>query len=513
MDLLNLRLSSRPTIKKAINKAPAIGVLLALTMIMAGCQAAGSDTLGQGNRPDELAFADEDVTTTTVLETTISTTTTTAPIDVPLGSKATPFLPLAPETQDRAIITETGVVLPVIKRVDESWLIVTPCSDVKFVSNAKPLGRAHVVLDAGHGGVEPGAVGPEGTREKDLNLAVTLRTQELLEAAGATVVLTRTGDYEITTTARGLIAEAVDPALFVSVHHNGGAPPSGDKPGTIVFTKGDSDESTRFGGVFYETLQPVLDAAAETKRLDYQVYADALDAHDALVAAYDQSVAARDGALVANGQVPPEVTTTIPSTTTTVEPGGVRLPQQRELATTTTVPPTAEITVPVPETLPPPPTFTLDPVREFKWAGQGNGGVRSWMRPDGRDYLSVLRTSGEVPAALVEFLYVTNPSEEELLMEPAFVEAEAKALAESIVLYFSSTDQKGSGHVKDQFGDQSIGGSGGARGCVEPKLDFYDEEADSVATEQVETQGAADSEANPGDDIVEGDGANEDSAS
>ncbi len=471
-----------------------VGALVALAVAVSGCQGGENAAVGPGTAPDELAFQDID-TTTTVLETTIVTTTTTMPLEVELGTKTKPFVPLPEDATTRAVMTETGIVLPVIKSRGDSWLVATPCGNATFVTGANPLGRAHVVLDAGHGGAEPGAVGPQGTTEKDLNLAVTRRAKELLENAGATVILTRTGDYEITTATRGLIAEAVDPALFVSVHHNGGAPPSGDTPGTIVFTKNSSDESTRFGGLFYETLQPVLQAAAETKRLDYQVYADALDAHDGLVETYDQSVAARDAALVANGQVPPEVTTTLPSSTTTVEPGAIRMPQQRQLVTTTTVPPTAEVTVPVPESLPPPPSFMLEPVREFKWAGAGNSGVRSWVRDDGRDFLSILRTSGDVPAALVEFLYVTNPSEEELLIDPAFVDAEAEALAEAITLYFS-TQNEGTGFVKDQFGDQSIGGSGGARGCVEPKLDFFDEtsEPEDQVDESVDATPTADAD-------------------
>ena len=96
--------------------------------------------------------------------------------------------------------------------------------------------------------------------------------------------------------------------------------------------------------------------------------------------------------------------------------------------------------------------------------------MRSWVRADGKDYLSVLRHSGDVPAVLAEFLYVTNPSEEELLLDPAFVSAEADALVAAIVDYFSSTGNQGDGFVDDQFDDQPIGGGGRPDGCVEPDL-------------------------------------------
>jgi hypothetical protein len=81
--------------------------------------------------------------------------------------------------------------------------------------------------------------------------------------------------------------------------------------------------------------------------------------------------------------------------------------------------------------------------------------------------LSVLRQSGEVPAVLVEYLYLTNPVEEALLADPAFIDAEAQALADSIVAYFS-TDAEGAGHVQTQVGHQDTGGGGGNRNCPDP---------------------------------------------
>ena len=54
--------------------------------------------------------------------------------------------------------------------------------------------RATVILDAGHGGIDGGAVGVNGALEKDLNLSVTLLLAELLREAGVDVILTRTED-------------------------------------------------------------------------------------------------------------------------------------------------------------------------------------------------------------------------------------------------------------------------------------------------------------------------------
>ena len=51
-----------------------------------------------------------------------------------------------------------------------------------------------VWVDAGHGGYDPGAVGPSGLREKDITLAVTKRIASLLEGKGYAVGVTRNKD-------------------------------------------------------------------------------------------------------------------------------------------------------------------------------------------------------------------------------------------------------------------------------------------------------------------------------
>lgn len=59
------------------------------------------------------------------------------------------------------------------------------------------LAHKVVVIDPGHGGPDPGAVGPGGTLEKDLTLAVARRLQMIFKQAGATVVMTRTEDKDL----------------------------------------------------------------------------------------------------------------------------------------------------------------------------------------------------------------------------------------------------------------------------------------------------------------------------
>lgn len=77
-----------------------------------------------------------------------------------------------------------------------------------------------VVLDAGHGGDDPGAAVGD-VYEKDINLAITLRVTALLEANGElTVLLSRGEDEFVSLTDRAAYANEVGADLFVSIHAN-----------------------------------------------------------------------------------------------------------------------------------------------------------------------------------------------------------------------------------------------------------------------------------------------------
>lgn len=81
-------------------------------------------------------------------------------------------------------------------------------------------GQLTVVIDPGHGGRDPGAVGIGGLREKDINITVARRMQQSLEAQGINVLLTRSDDREIDLAPRVAFAERADADIFVSVHSN-----------------------------------------------------------------------------------------------------------------------------------------------------------------------------------------------------------------------------------------------------------------------------------------------------
>lgn len=77
-----------------------------------------------------------------------------------------------------------------------------------------------VVIDAGHGGNDPGAIGRSGAREKDITLDIAKRLKNLLESKGIDVVLTRSTDKFIPLNRRAQIANKSNADLFISIHVN-----------------------------------------------------------------------------------------------------------------------------------------------------------------------------------------------------------------------------------------------------------------------------------------------------
>ena len=78
-----------------------------------------------------------------------------------------------------------------------------------------------VVLDAGHGGKDPGKVGYKNVKEKDIALSIVLQVGKLLEKQGnIKVIFTRKTDVFVNLWERGRIANKADADLFVSVHCN-----------------------------------------------------------------------------------------------------------------------------------------------------------------------------------------------------------------------------------------------------------------------------------------------------
>lgn len=103
--------------------------------------------------------------------------------------------------------------------------------EAAVVSNENTGKEKVIVIDAGHGGADPGMVGIDGLEEKGINLAVSMKLKESLENQGFTVVMTRTEDqglYQEGTRNKKVqdmqkrieIMEKAKPLLAVSIHQN-----------------------------------------------------------------------------------------------------------------------------------------------------------------------------------------------------------------------------------------------------------------------------------------------------
>ncbi|MEQ9233243.1 N-acetylmuramoyl-L-alanine amidase [Coleofasciculus sp. E2-BRE-01] len=94
----------------------------------------------------------------------------------------------------------------------------SPTSPTSFPT--VPNSRIVVMVDPGHGGKDPGAVGIGGLREKDVILPIAQEVAALLEKQGVQAVLTRNSDYFVDLAPRVTMAERVNANLFVSIHAN-----------------------------------------------------------------------------------------------------------------------------------------------------------------------------------------------------------------------------------------------------------------------------------------------------
>ena len=176
------------------------------------------------------AVAGEPMTTLVSPETAASPAETAAP-DTTAAPPDTPVAPAGPGV----VVTPSGVVVPVVAEVDGGWRVRTPCGAVRTITEGTHVARTTIVLDPGHGGNERGAISPGGLAEAVVNMAVARVTQAELEANEVSVVLTRTGDYDLGLSVRAQIAKALGPKALVSIHNNADPDERRPVPGTETY--------------------------------------------------------------------------------------------------------------------------------------------------------------------------------------------------------------------------------------------------------------------------------------
>ncbi|MFM7381641.1 MAG: N-acetylmuramoyl-L-alanine amidase [Microcystaceae cyanobacterium] len=118
-------------------------------------------------------------------------------------------------------------------RYEGSSLILTLRYPPTLTTDQNSLQGAVILLDPGHGGTEPGAIGPNGYPEKAINLLISQKLAQLLQQRGATVYLTRDRDVTVSLPERVNQINTIKPHIALSIHYN--SLPDGGDP---IKTKG-----------------------------------------------------------------------------------------------------------------------------------------------------------------------------------------------------------------------------------------------------------------------------------
>jgi N-acetylmuramoyl-L-alanine amidase len=125
------------------------------------------------------------------------------------------------------------------------------------------------VIDAGHGGRDPGAVGVNGTREKDVVLHCALMARDALEQRGYRVALTRDGDNFVELEDRVHFARGQHADLFISIHAD--SSPNPETTGASVYTLSDRGQARAQGMIASQNWDLGLGATRETATRDILV--------------------------------------------------------------------------------------------------------------------------------------------------------------------------------------------------------------------------------------------------
>jgi N-acetylmuramoyl-L-alanine amidase len=113
------------------------------------------------------------------------------------------------------------------------------------------------VIDPGHGGIDPGAVGKKGLYEKDANLSIARRLQALIkDSLGVTAVLSRESDVYLSLKERTDLANRMTADLFISVHNNA-SPKSSKSRGfeTYFLSEARTDEARAVAAIENASLK------------------------------------------------------------------------------------------------------------------------------------------------------------------------------------------------------------------------------------------------------------------
>ena len=109
-----------------------------------------------------------------------------------------------------------------------------------------PFKEKKVVIDPGHGGVDSGAVGVTGLKEKEVTLEVGERLKKMLEDAGAVVIMTRSGDQSVSNINRIKMANDAEADVYLSIHANAYSNPDSNGTETFYCSKNSNRDASKY---------------------------------------------------------------------------------------------------------------------------------------------------------------------------------------------------------------------------------------------------------------------------
>ena len=134
--------------------------------------------------------------------------------------------------------------LPEIPDVDFAGRRMTEILDDSRMESRRDIVR--VAIDAGHGGIDKGKIGPTGLTEKEVNLDIAMKLRDLLVSDyNMEVIMTRTGDVLVPLMRRAEIANREGADIFISIHCNGWFHPEAGGYETFFLSQAKTEEATR----------------------------------------------------------------------------------------------------------------------------------------------------------------------------------------------------------------------------------------------------------------------------
>jgi N-acetylmuramoyl-L-alanine amidase len=146
-----------------------------------------------------------------------------------------------PQTARLAVQSSPGVTYTADNSTQGRLLLRLQQKAVPAGGKGGSMAGKRIVLDPGHGGNDPGAIGRNGTKEKNVNLAIAAKAAEILRQQGAEVIMTREGDTNPGLYDRSDIANNASADVFVSIHSNSSTKSSMAGTGTYTYAPADSE--------------------------------------------------------------------------------------------------------------------------------------------------------------------------------------------------------------------------------------------------------------------------------